>query len=61
MSNCCHFQHVVNKHQSPAKTYSELGSTIMKYLRKEVGEMGILPKKTCLSRTWSTLWTAQGR
>ena len=45
MNNCCHFQHVANKHQSSAKTYPELGSTIMKYLRKEVGEMDILPKK----------------
>ena len=45
MNNCCHFQHIANQHQSPAKKYPELGSTIMKYLRKEIGEMDILPKK----------------
>lgn len=44
-NNCCHFQHVANQHQSPAKKYPELGSTIMKYLRKKIGEMDILPKK----------------
>ncbi|CAH3180440.1 unnamed protein product [Porites lobata] len=36
---------VTNNQPSPAKTYPELGSTIMKYLRKEVGEMDIFPKK----------------
>ena len=44
-NNCCHFQHTANDQPSPAKTYPELGSTIMKYLRKDIGEMDILPKK----------------
>ena len=45
MNNCCHFQHTANNQPSPATKYPELGSTIMKYLRKEVGEMDVLPKK----------------
>lgn len=43
--DCFHFQHTANNQPSPAKTYPELGSTVMKYLRKEVGEMDIFPKK----------------
>ena len=44
--DCFHFQHTANNQPSLAKKYPELGSTIMKYLRKEVGEMDIIPKKT---------------
>ncbi|XP_078378323.1 uncharacterized protein LOC144661438 [Oculina patagonica] len=36
---------ISNDHQSPAKQYPELGSTISKYVRKEVGEGEIFPKR----------------
>ena len=44
--DCFHFQNTANNQPSPAKPYPELGSTIVKYLHKEVGEMDIFPKKT---------------
>ena len=53
--DCFHFQHTANNQPSPAKKYPELGSAIMKYLRKEVGEMDSLPKNPCSSKIWNIL------
>ena len=54
--DCFHFQHTANNQPSPAKKYPELGSTTMKYLRKEVGEMDILPKKPLFEASLSRIW-----
>ena len=40
-----HFQQISNGHNSPAKQFPELGKTLSRFLRKEVGEMDSHPKK----------------
>ena len=40
-----HFQQISNGHNSPAKQFPQLGKTLSRFLRKEVGEMDSHPKK----------------
>ena len=37
-------QQTSNNHSSPAKQFPELGATLVKFVRKEVGDQAILPK-----------------
>ena len=34
-----------NNHKSPGQEFPELGTTIIKFLRKEIGQKDILPKQ----------------
>ena len=45
-----HFQHISNGHPSPAKDHPTLGSTLIKFVRKEVGDCPLLPKKPLLQQ-----------
>lgn len=60
--NCFHFQHTANNQPSPAQVYPKLGSTILKFLRKEVGEHDIFPKKPLFEQDLEYIidWTGIG-
>ena len=47
-----HFQQISNGHNSLAKQFPELGKTLGRFLRKEVGEMDSHPKKPMFAQAF---------
>lgn len=49
------FYQIANNHGSPGRMYPELGSTITKYLRKEIGDSPICPKEPMFTQDFEEI------
>ena len=55
-----HFQQTSNGHLSPAKEFPELGKTLIRFLRKEVGEVDLHPKNPMFAQDFEHILDTVG-